>query len=426
MDQSKSNIPTQPQQPGFFLSELVGARVTMDGKKVGKLNDVIIKENGALPVVTNIFINRPFGESAVIPWDCVQSLTPREIVLVPKDLSKFENEPAETAILLRDYILDKKAIDLDGREMEVVYDIKLTQKGGKLYVSEVDLSHYGLLRRMGLTWLANLIYNLAESIREQTISWTLIQPLPEDLSRFRGDLKFNILKEKLADMHPVDLADILEEMDPDQRVEIFKTLDTETASDTLEEIEPAVQRDLVEALDVKKIARLIDEMTTGQAADVLSILSGQAAADILEHLEPENALKIKAIMEQQEENILNFATQEYVSFPPDTTVEYTLDHFRFAAEGKDEATYVHIIDGSGQLLGVLDIEELLQAEPAALLKDVMIADPITLDPDSSLKEAAQIFSRYGFRAIPITDEQDKLLGVVSYRDIMKLKHRFIE
>jgi magnesium transporter len=414
------------EEQAFFLSEILGSRVLMREKKIGKLLDLVIKENGTLPVVIWLIVSRPFGEQALIAWENVTSVAKRVISVEVGNLADCPKEPDDNAILLKDYILDKKAVDMEGRELEVVYDVKLSLRHGRLYVTDVDLSRYGLLRRMGLTGLANFIYNLAESIREQTISWTLIQPLPEEIGRFRGDLRLKVLKEKLAEMHPVDLADILEEMNPEQRVDIFEDLDTETASDTLEEIEPAVQRDLVESMEVEKVADLIDEMTTGQAADVLSILSAQEAAEILKRLDPENATKIHSIMEQQEENILDFATQEYVAFSPDCTVEYTQDQYRFAAKGKDEVMYIHVMDHEGRLLGVLDIKELLQAEPAALLKEVMVEDPITLDPDSTLKEAAEMFARYDFRALPITDDDDRLLGVVTYRDVMQLKHRFIE
>jgi CBS domain-containing protein len=395
-------------------------------KKVGKLADMIIKENGALPFVTHFCVSLPFGESAIIPWENIDTLSPKEITVRADSIAPFTGEPGENVVLLKDHILDKKAIDLDGREMEVVYDIKLVLMNNKLYVSEVDLSRYGLLRRMGLTKLANFIYNLAESIREQTISWTLIQPLPEEIGRFRGDLKLKVLKEKLAEMHPVDLADILEEMDPEQRVEIFKDLDTETASDTLEEIDPTVQRDLVESLEVERIADLIDEMTTGQAADVLSILSAQESAEILKRLDPENARKIRAILEQQEENILDYATQEFLTFPPEYTVEQAQDEYRVAAKDKDVVMYLYIVDQGNHLLGILDIKELLQADESAVLKDIMVDNYISLDPDSTLREASEMFGRYDFRALPITDDNDVIMGVVTYRDVMGLKHRFVD
>jgi magnesium transporter len=425
MEQNTGKIHPLAGQ-SFFLSELLGVKITISDKKIGKLKDMVIKENGTLPVVTHFIVARPFGESAVVPWESIGSISPKEITMTVDSIVPFTGEPGENAVLLRDHILDKKAIDMDGKEMEVVYDIKLVLKNKTLYVSEVDLSRYGLLRRMGLTSLANFIYRLAENVREQTISWTYIQPLPEELSSFRGNVQFKVLKEKLADLHPVDLADILEEMEPDQRMEYFEGLDPEQASDTLEEINPNVQRDLVESMKVEKVAMLIDQMTTGQAADVLSILSAPEANEILKLLDKENAVKIHAIMEHHEENILDYATQEYMAFPPDYTVERAQGEYRAVAKGKDVVMYIYVLDEKKHILGVIDIKELLLAEDKTLLKDIMEENVHSLDPDSTLKEAYEKFARYDYRAIPISDDDYIMMGVVTYRDIVGLKHRFVE
>ncbi len=423
---AKAKVGTPVMEASFFLSEILGVRVTVDKKAIGKLDDLVIKEEEALPVVTHLVVSRPFGETAVIPWSAVANMDTKAVALSPGDLAPFVGKPDDRAVLLRDHILDKKAIDMDGREMEVVYDIKLVLRNGTLYVSDVDLSRYGLLRRMGLSGLANWFYSLGETIRDKTISWSYIQPLPEDLGSFRGNLRFKVLKEKLADIEPVDLADIFEEMEPDQRVQLFDALEAEHASDTLEEIEPSVQRDLVESLPVEKVAQLVDQMTTGQAADVLSILSGSEANGILKLLDPENAQKIRAIMDHHEERILDYATQEYIGFPPGYTVEKAQDEYRTAAKGKDVVMYIYVVDPQGRLLGVIDIKELLQAEDNALLKDVLVDNYISLEPDSTLKEAYEMFARYDYRALPITDQERKILGVVPYRDVMNLKHRFVE
>jgi magnesium transporter len=425
MDQNEPKTRPLLEQ-SFFLSELLGVRITIAGKKVGKLNDIIIKENGTLPSVTHFVVGRPFGEMAVVPWEAIDKISTREITLKADSIAPFTGEPEESAVLLRDYILDKKAVDMDGNEMEVVYDVKLVLRHNKLYVSDVDLSRYGLLRRIGMTGLANYIYKLADNIRDQTISWTYIQPLPEDIGSFRGNLQFKVLKEKLADLHPVDLADILEEMDPDQRVEVLEGLDPEQASDTLEEIDPNIQRDLVETMKVEKVAQLVGRMTTGQAADVLSSLSASEANRILQLIDPQDATKIRSIMDLQEENILDYATQEYISFPPDYTVERAQDDYRTVAKGKDVVMYIYVLDEQKHLLGVIDLKELLLADDHALLKDIMEDHVHTLDPDSTLKEATEKFNRYEYRAIPISDDDYVMQGVVTYRDIIGLKHRFVE
>jgi len=420
------NIPTNPIEQSFFLSEILGARVMLNKKKVGKLADLVMKENGPLPVVTHLLVNRPFGETALVAWESVSQINNHVVEIHVENIDALPKEPPEGAIQVRDHILDKKALDLEGREVEVVYDVRLVKKGGRLYVSEVDLSRYGLLRRIGLTWLANLIYRMAESIQEQTISWTYIEPLPSSISSFKGNVQLKVLKEALGDMHPVDVADILEELDHDQRMAIFQELETEQASDTLEEIGPSVQRQVVESLDLKKAAELIDEMTPAQAADILAILPADEAREIIDLLDQENQEKIQPILDTQDEHILNLATEEILKYPLDCTAQAVVDGYRTAAKGKDVIMYLYVVDAEDRLLGVLDIKELLLAEETALLGDIMTEQVITLEPDTTFKESVDMFSRYGFRALPITDEQDHILGVVTYRDMMNLTHRFIE
>lgn len=421
------NPPTQPLiEQSMFLSEVLKTRVVLRGKKIGKLVDLVIHENGTLPRVTHLFISRPFGESSLIPWECVTQFSSKAIQIEVESLNAYPKEPEERAVLLKDNILDKRALDLDGHEVEVIYDIKLVLRTNKLYVSDVDLSRYGLLRRMGLKKLADFIYKLADSIREQTISWTYIEPLPERLGRFTGDVQLKVVKEALTDMHPVDIADILEEVDHDQRLQLFNELDVEQASDTLEEISPNIQRDLVSSLSKEKVAQLIDDMTPGQAADVLSALPTGDAEDIVAMLSSENAGKVKDILEHQEENILDFTTHEYLTFAPAETAGQVLDEYRTAARGKVSVMYLFVIDERNRLLGVADIKEVLQAEESTPLKEIMTENPITLDADSTLKAAFRMFTRYNFRALPVVDQNEHILGVVPYRDIVGLKHHFVE
>jgi magnesium transporter len=418
---------TSQSQPFYFLSEILGAKVILNGKKIGKLSDIIIKENGKVPLVTHFYVSRSFGNpSLLIPWENIISLTTKEININIDNLGKYEGVPSEDALLLKDYILDKKVLDIDDREVEIVYDVKLVIKNNKLYVTDVDLSKYGLLRRIGLKSVANFIYKLADKIKDETISWTYIQPLPTKISTFKGNVKLKILKEKLSEIHPVDLADILEELDQEQRITIFDKLDTDHASDVLEEIDPSVQRVLVPSLKKEKAALLIDEMTPGQAADVLATLPFSEAKIILKLLDEENAKKIQSILEKQEENILNFATSNFLKFPPDITVKQTLEEYQLTAKGKDVIMYIYIVDSQERLQGVIDIKELLMADDETTLKDIMSTSIISLKPESTLKEASAMFTRYSFRAIPVTDDNNKIDGVVLYRDAMNLTHHFLE
>lgn len=412
----------------FFLSDIIGRKVLWKNKKIGTLQDIVILESKALPEVTHFIVARPFGHHALlVPWEHIVGIED-EIVVDIEDILSYETELNDSQVLLKDHILDKKVIDMDENDVEVVYDIKLVSRNKKLYVTEVDSSKNGLLRRIGLKWLANFIYNLADKIKADTIPWTYVQPLPEQISSFKGNVKLNVLKDKLHELHPVDLADILEELDHEQRLAIFNELDPELASDTLEEIEPRVQRDLISSLDDEKVVELINDMTPAQAADVLAILPSSDADEILDSiskLDEENAQKIEFIIEKHDEKIINFATSHYFKFLPETKVKEAIEAFHNEAKDKDVIMYLYIVDENEHLLGVVDIRELLQAPLESSLSEIMTTSIIALEPESTLLEASRNFVRYLFRAIPITDENEVILGVVPYRDIMNLNHRFI-
>jgi CBS domain-containing protein len=418
---------SQKSDRKFMLSGMLGAKVILHEKKIGSLSDLIIIETGMLPEVKFFLVSRPFGEpSLLIPFERIVSLEPQNIVIEIDDIKKFEGMPPDDAILLRDHILDKKVLDTEDAEVEVVYDIRLVERNAKLYITEVDTSKSARLRRLGLGFLSRILPRKGNEADNGAISWMYIQPLPSHISSFRGDVKLKILKETLAEIHPVDLADILEELDHDQRVMVFTSLDHEQASDTLEEIEPNVQRDIISSLSREKVVQLINDMTPGQAADILSVLPSSDAHDILMALNRENAKKIQAIISKQEEKVINYTTQKILRFSPETTVEYVQNNYPNHARGNDVIMYVYVVDGQGMLLGVIDLKELLQADDRALLKDIMVENVISLNTDSTLKEASQNFARYDFRALPVTDDKNRLVGVIPYRDVMNLTHHFLE
>jgi CBS domain-containing protein len=386
----------------------------------------------------------------LIPWDKVISITEKEITFDVDDINQYVGEPSEGSILLKDNILDKKVIDIEGREVDVVYDIRIVYMNNKLYVSDVDFSKYGFLRRMGLKKLADYIYhlafmkdaasmdpdklsgfssiinNIANSIKDNRISWKYIQHLPPNLGRFEGDVQLKIMKERLSEIHPVDLADMLEMLDSKQRTIIINELDTGHASDILEEIDPHVQRDIVSNLKKEKVAQLINDMTPAQAADVLAALPSAEAKNILNFLKKKSAAKIRSILEKQDEIITNYTTECIFKFQPNISAKIALDNYQKEAKKKKIITYLYVTDDKDKLLGVIGLQEILTADDNAPLKDIMVSNVITLNSTSSLKEAYELFVRYNFSAIPIIDENNIFLGVIPYRDIMNLKHHFIE
>ena len=422
-----NGVVKQSVKETLFLTQLIGVRAYVGNRKIGKVGDVVAVDQGKVAEVTHLQIVRPFGEPPLlVPMAKVRSLTPREIVLDIGDPREYVRPIAPEEVPLRDYLLDKKILDTDDREVEVVYDVRLAFTGGHIYVVDVDISRYGLLVRLGLKGLAAFLYRRAGAARKRLIPWSYVQSLPPQLGTLEGNLKLNILKEKLSDIHPVDLADILEELDSSQRALLLGGLETEHASDTLEEIDPAVQRDIVFSLSKERVAELIREMTPGQAADIISVLPAAEKRAIMKLLEPAQAAKIDEIMEKQDTTILNFATPNFLKCSPETTVEQARNQLRDTAKSTDVVMYFYIVDESGKLLGVVDIKEVFVAQDTERLKDLMVENVISLDKDATMKQAADMFLRYGFRALPITDGNDIILGVVPYRDVMNLKHRILE
>jgi CBS domain-containing protein len=362
----------------------------------------------------------------LVPQQKVQSLGPREIILDIESPEGYVRELLPGEILLRDYLLDKKVLDIEGREVEVVYDIRLAVTGDKVYLSDVDISRSGLLRQLGLRALANHLSKRSGDPERNLIPWSYIQPLPPQLGALKGDLQLSILKERLAEIHPVDLADILEELDSAQRATILEGLDTEQASDTLEEVEPAVQRDIVRSLKKDRVAELIREMTPGQAADILSVLPAEDKKAILKLLDPSQVSKIEVILEEQDLNVISFASTRFFKFPPDITVEQAQLKCREMAKRIDVVMYLYIVDPADKLLGVADIKDLFMAEDQELLRELMVENVITLNPGSTMKEALDLFTRYNFKALPVVGVNDVILGAVPCRDVMNVRHRVLE
>lgn len=405
----------------FFLSEVIGRKVYLKAEQIGRLDDLVIVETGKLPEVSHFVVTRSFGyPSLLLPWDKLTLISNTEIVFDVNSPHEYERGAPDGSILLRAHILDKKILDMDDREVEIVYDIGLHYQAGKLYVSEVDFSRRRLLRRMGLKRLANWI---SERREETTVSWLYVQPLPEHIGVFKGHVKLSVLKENISDIHPVDLADILEELEGDQRLAVFKELETEHASDTLEEVEPRVQRELIHAIDKQRAAQLIDAMSPAQAADILAALPTSEADDLLLLMDKDNAAKVQKIIDQHDENILLFSTQQFMKMVESTSVEDVMVNFRAIAREMDVIMYVYVADEQGVLKGVVDFRELLTAEPGQLLGEIMTDKIIALSQDDTLRDAVVMFDRYGFRAIPVTDEKNVLLAVVAFRDIRGIKPR---
>ena len=406
----------------FFISRLVGDKVVQEPKVVlGRLRDLEIKHGGPYPEVVNLIVNRTFGRPPLaVPFSCVKIMDNRKIVVaVPEGLAlkEFKNEPER--ILIKDMILDKRIIDTDEYAVEVVYDIHLLHAEGRLFVVHVDIGKLGMLRRLRIGWLARL---LGRSFKEpRLLPWRYVQSLPSDISRFKGDVKLNISWDRIADIHPTDLADILEELSGEERMSVFNALDTETAADALEETEPRVQRELVAAVRRERIVELLNTMTPAQVADILEILPRHEAEAFKGALSHEVSAKVNELLNQHEISLMSIATDKYVALPETATVHDALARFRDKSKRYDIVMYVYVVAPDGVLRGVIDIRDLIKAGPEETLGSLMTEQVISLSPEDTTSDAAREFAQYDFRSLPLVDHKGKLIGAVRHKDVLAVE-----
>ncbi len=408
----------------FFITELIHDKVlAVKGEKreeLGTLSDLEIRLGGRYPEVVNLIVGRSFGRPPLeVPFKYVRSIdSKRTLVEVPSGVKLREFGGGSSRILVKDMVLDKKIIDTDEYEVEVVYDIHLLHAEGRMLVVHVDVTTAGMLRRLHLGWLARLFWGPVKET--DLLPWRYVQSLPTDIDRFHGNVKLTISREKIADIHPADLADILEELNGDERLAVFNTLDTETAADTLEEAEPRVQRDLVASLRRDRLAELLGTMSPAQVADLLEILPRIDAEALKKSLAADTLAKVNDLMNAHDVKLASIATDRFLALPETARVRNALAQFRSRTRRFDVIMYVYVTAADSTLKGVIDIRELIRNRSDETLGTIMTEQVVTLSPGDTLADAASEFSKYGFRALPMVDDGRKLLGVIRYKDLLSV------
>lgn len=398
----------------FFLNDLVGTKVSAAGQKVGKLADLIAGGNAAIPAVTHLAVGRPFGTPTLyVPWEDIATFSEDEIVLSKSTLEAYLTEPTGGAVFLKDYVEDKKVLDIANREVEIVYDLRLTLRGGKLFVSDVDLNRERLSRRLGMGFLTR--GGRESGANPRLVSWTLVQPL-ENLSSFSGDIHLRVLKERLAELPAMDLADVLEVMDHKERVQVFHSLDNEKAAQVLGETEPRVQREILASTSADRVEQIFTHLSPAEIAEIVSILPRDGSREILAMLKGDIAPKVHQILDEYDVPVAAIAVHRLLLLPGELTVEEAFKRFRLQAPLCEVTMYIYVLGSEHELRGVVDINELLQADPRSRLEQIMTRTVVTLPPAALRDEAEALFRKYHFRAIPIVDRSRHVVGAVRERD----------
>ncbi len=401
----------------FLLSDIIGSRVgTKSGNKLGKLKDLVFVDDPKYAEVTQLVVGRPFGDLPLkVPWDQVIEVVQKGIVVQDPPGGKY---PAigldEDLLLLRDKVLDKRILDTGGFAVEVVYDIELLLVENKLFIVAADVSRGALLRRIGFGRFGERL-PLDGGI-EGFIPWKYVQSLGPDLTATKGDVRLTIAKERLGEIHPEDLADILEELDREERIHIFNALDSRAAAATLEASEPRVQREILASTSAERVSQMFAHLSAVEIAEVISILPRDDAEEFQKTLSGDLASRVQKLITQHDVPATVLAVRRFLQFPGDMTVDEAFARFRKDAPNSLVNMYVYIVDDARRLRGVVDINELLQAAPGSRLEEIMTRSVVTVAPTTTRGDLEALFRRYRFRAIPVVDEERKVIGVVREKD----------
>ncbi|VVB67940.1 MgtE intracellular N domain protein [uncultured archaeon] len=395
-----------------FFSQLQGKKIVdRDGNVVGKLTDLSLRPGEALLEISRIvYTSNILGEKVILPISSICSID-GDIRL---DVSRDEIPPgrlSERELLVTETILDKQIVDIDGLKVVRVNDVLLAQVKRSLCLVAVDVGFKGILRRLGLSGLS---HGLLDKLPNHIIPWSYIDPLDPSLR----SIHLKISRKTINDLHPADIADILEDLNNKDRLLILDSLGEETAAEAMEEVNPEVQATMVKQMDSDDVADILENMNPDDAADLLGMMSENKASEVLNLMGEEEAKEVKELMRYSDRSAGSLMTTEYIAVPSDCRVPDVFMRLRRSGQEIDMIYYVYVLSAQDQLLGVISLRDLLLADPAQNAGDVMKKEVISVLPTSSVEEATNLLSKYDFLSVPVVDQDGKMLGIVTFDDAL--------
>lgn len=402
-----------------YLSELLGREVRdAKGAWIGKLADVLIvpESNGQpYPRIVALAVKQNGGEPVLLPWRGTEDLAGNKIILQVRPTTNYQ--PTGNEVYLNRDVMDKQVIDTNGFRVVRVNDLELAKIGDDYRLVNVDIGGRGLLRRLG--W-EDFFERIAESLHRElpskSIAFTDLEFIP------RGDLKVRVSRHKLRELHPADIASILEDMRPRDAGELIRQLSDEQAADVMEELEPEFQADVLETLPTEQAADIVEEMEPDEAADVLQEMDEDKRAQVFTLMEPEESAEVAELIKHPEDTAGGLMTTKYLTVPPDITVGEALQRVRAEAPIKEAETiyYVYAVDAEDHLKGVFSLSDLVLAEPSATIDSIMHHKPIHVHLEDGRDKVLEAIAKYNLLAVPVVDAEHRLVGIVTSDDALDM------
>jgi magnesium transporter len=416
----------------LYLSQLLNAPIVdQHDRRVGKITDVLTlvsqvgQEKPAYPTVLLVEIEddqrRRVPTDALERGDGVWRLlyTPERYAVQP------ELQREEEASLAHD-VLDKQIIDLEQKKTVRVNEVSLSDNW---QILGVDKSPLGLIRRLAPSWLQGA---LSQPSSSTLIPWRRIELLQ---SQRHDDItasgiqpavttpQHHTLSGHLSELHPADIATIIHQLTHEQGARVLERLDDGTAADTMEEIDTERQVQILEDLPEEKAAHILQRMGPDEVADLLSKLPEDQAKKMLRQMEPEASEEVQELLGYEENTAGGLMTTDYIALNQTRTVEEALTAIRHNIQDNDvRIAYVYCVQDEAQdehhPLGVVSIWDLLSAQPAQTLQELMEVDLIKVEPTTDTRTVSEIMAKYNLLAVPVINQEGVLEGVITVDDAL--------
>lgn len=382
---------------------------------VGRVSDVLLVLGDQFPRVSGLLIRTPNGDEKVLTIGEIDLIGPQFVATQSTRDRLVLTDLRSTDILLKKNILDQQVVDTNGAHVLRVNDIKLAKVGSDVRVIAVDVGMRGMLRRLGMEGIFNFLFGLfRKQVPDRLIGWNYVELLEADLAR--GQIK--IPHKRVEELHPADIANIIQSVHTDERHAIFASLSDKTAAEALHELEPKIQAVLLTTVDTKKALGVLNRMPEDEIADVLGDLPEEKADELLRLMRPRKEMSVRKLMKHPEETAGGLMTTEFITIPQDLTAEQTINRLRETAPGAETIYYLYVVDAQDKLSGVLSLRSLIVAVPTTKVADIMIKNLICIKPEMNQKQVAEVISKYNLLAVPVCDNEGRMLGIVTVDDVM--------
>ena len=401
----------------FYFSRTRNKRFySPDGNPLGRIKDMLIELTGSRPVVLAIKASID-GKERILDFkafELVKAVT--QYVIKCNQVIDYTIPENSHSIFLAESVLDKQLIDINGRKLVRVNDIRLVIIPGGVFVIAVDVGLEGLLRRLGIshqikTFLA--WFNI--SLSSHYILWDEV----ETIDAMRAGIRLSSSYAKLNTLHPSDLADIIEDMDRKSQVNIIAGMDEEKAADVLEELEDKAQVNVIETLSTEKAADVLEKMPAHEVADIMDQLEPVKAEELLNEMEEESSDDVRELLEYEENTVGSVMSSDYIAFNKKLTVGQAIDELRRLKPEADLLYSILIVDDRERLVASLSLRDLIVSEPSVMLHQIMDKQVITVFDDDKTDALYEIFDKYDLLAVPVIDSASKIQGLVMIDQIIE-------